>query len=150
MAKKDDNKPYQGRGSKGYSRKIHFKLSKKIYADFKKKGLDYTWNDAQKFTSLYLFEDYKDDFVSKIDLNEVEGAAGRVKKSEFDNALKIPKIASTLSAPTTPSHFSPNSMRTMSDANKKSNMPNGMTTNAMTTVTLRNALFNLFNLSFVF
>jgi len=57
---------------KGYYHKIHLKLAKRVHSDFKKMGIRSTWNESQSFASKVLYQKYKNVFISKIDLKEVD------------------------------------------------------------------------------
>jgi hypothetical protein len=55
----------------GYTRQVYLRLTKNVYSYLKRKGLNPTWNETQKFVSLYLFEKYKKTQLSKINYSEV-------------------------------------------------------------------------------
>lgn len=64
----------------GYKRKVFIKLAKHARKTLKKSGVDISWNEAQKFTSAYLYADYKDELLSNISNKEVESVVIRSSK----------------------------------------------------------------------
>lgn len=69
----------------GYTRKTYLRLTQKVHEHLKKKGLKPKWNETQKFVSLYLFQQYKGQLISKIDYKDVFS----IVDNELPSAQKI-------------------------------------------------------------
>jgi len=60
------------------ARAKHLKISKRVYADFKKKGIVKSWNESQKFTSENLYQSFKDKPISKIKVTEIDNSLDQI------------------------------------------------------------------------
>lgn len=57
---------------KGYRNKIFSKIASRVHAEAKKQGIRQSWTESQRFASKYVYPDYRDELLSKIDLHEVD------------------------------------------------------------------------------
>lgn len=77
---KDGKRLYAPGKEPGYKRKVFIKLTRQARKTLKKQGTDISWNDAQKYVSKYLYQDYKDELLSNIETKEVERVVVRYSK----------------------------------------------------------------------
>jgi len=75
--------PAPKRKPKGYPTKVFMKLAKRVHEDAKKRGEKPKWNESQRFASEYLYQEYRDVPVSKINLREVDNVVDRIVNQEL-------------------------------------------------------------------
>jgi hypothetical protein len=76
---------------KNNSLKIFVLLAKRVYKISKKRNLGWKWQDAQKWTSKYLFQKYKKTPISKIKISEVQDTIISIFDKEETKVI-IPEV----------------------------------------------------------